>query len=144
MPITNVKLSKNVTIPHPELVNLYNCTIGDNTKIAAFVEISGSEIGKNCKIQSFVYIPPHIKIEDNVFIGPNVTFLNDKYPPSKGRWKSEKKTLVMQYATIGGNATILPGISIGPFCIIGAGAVVTKDVPAKAIVYGNPAKIRGI
>jgi acetyltransferase-like isoleucine patch superfamily enzyme len=147
----DVRLGHNVQIFHPELVNLYGCQIGDNTKIGAFVEIKQTAvIGKNCKIQAFVFIPEGITIEDGVFIGPHVTFTNDKYPKAinpDGSLKSEKdwhisKTTVRTGAAIGAGAVILPGVTIGEHATVGAGAVVTKDVPDGVTVYGNPAVIR--
>ncbi len=146
----DVKLGKNVQIFHPQQVNLYGCTIGDGTKIGAFVEIkAGAVIGKNCKIQAFVYIPEGIAIGDGVFLGPNVTFTNDKYPRATNPDGSLKeacdwqvhKTVVKNGAAIGAGATILPGITIGENALVGAGSVVTRDVPDGATVVGNPAKI---
>ena len=144
----DVKLGKNVKIYHPDLVNLYGCEIDDNCKIGAFVEIrKEAKIGKNCKIQAFAFIPEGVTIEDNVFIGPHVCFTNDKYPKATNSDGSLQKetdwellsTVVKKGASIGANATILPVI-IGENAIVGAGAVVTKDVPANAIVAGNPAR----
>ncbi|OGK25493.1 acetyltransferase [Candidatus Roizmanbacteria bacterium RIFCSPLOWO2_01_FULL_37_13] len=146
--IVNVKLGKHVKIF--DFVNLYGCKIGDNTKIGAFVEIQkGVIIGKNCKISSHSFICEGVIIEDNVFVGHNVTFINDKYPRAidgKGRmiedggWKIEK-TVVKKGASIGSSATILCGVRIGKHSIVGAGAVVSKNVPANSIVVGNPAKL---
>jgi acetyltransferase-like isoleucine patch superfamily enzyme len=144
----DVKLGKNVTIYHPELVNLYGCEIGDNTKIGAFVEIGRKvKIGKNCKIQAFAFIPEGITIEDNVFIGPHVCFTNDKFPRAtvagklqgETEWKIEE-TLIEEGASIGANATILCGVSIGRNSLVAAGSVVTKNVPADTLVAGNPAR----
>jgi acetyltransferase-like isoleucine patch superfamily enzyme len=105
---------------------------------------SNAVIGKNCKIQPFAFIPDNVFIFDNVFIGPHVCFTNDKYPPSNGAWKKEDPTVVGEYASIGANTTILPGLSIGAHAIIGAGSVVTCDIPPGEIWYGNPARFKGI
>ena len=148
----NVELGKNVKIYHPELVNLYGCKIGDNTKIGAFVEIQkGVIIGKNCKIQSHSFICDGVTIEDNCFIGHGVKFINDLYPQSTNDigeleteedWKNRfVKTYVQNNVSIGSNATILGGIEIGGHSIVGAGSVVTKDVYCYTTVAGNPAKI---
>lgn len=124
-------------------VNLYKCKIGKNTKIDSYVYIEQDVvIGQNCKIRPFVFIPTGVTIEDDVFIAPNVTFTNDKYPKVNGEWKL-LRTLVKKGASIGANAVILPGVVIGEHALIGAGAVVTKDVPDYALAVGNPAKIRG-
>ncbi|MBI4225670.1 N-acetyltransferase [Candidatus Roizmanbacteria bacterium] len=146
--IIDVRLGKNVKIYH--FANLYGCKIGDNTKIGAFVEVTkGVIIGKNCKISSHTFICDGVTIQDNVFIGHNVTFINDKYPRATdqrgimikaGGWKLEK-TVVEKDASIGSSATILCGITIGEKAIVGAGAVVTKNVPANSIVVGNPARV---
>lgn len=150
MIMKDTKLGKNVKIFHPELVNLYGCKIGDNTKIAAFVEIRKSvKIGKNVKIQPFVFIPEGITIEDGVFIGPGVCFINDKYPRAINPDGSLKKdsdwkitpTLVKKGASIGAGATILCGITIGENSMIGAGAIVTKNVPPNMILVGSSARI---
>ena len=114
--------------------NFYGeCTIGEGTKVGEFVDIAGI-VGKNCKIQSFVFIPKGVTIEDNCFIGPSVTFTNDKYPPSGKVYP----TIIRKGASIGGNATILPGIEIGESAMIGAGAVITKNVPPNETWIGNP------
>ena len=143
----DVKLGKNVKIF--KFVNLYGCTIGDNTKIGAFVEIQkNAEIGKNCKISSHSFICEGVHIEDNVFIGHNVTFINDMYPKAAnddGTLQTEKdwhvvNTFVKRGASIGSGVTILGGVIINEKAIIGAGSVVTKHVPANTIVAGNPAK----
>lgn len=144
----DVKLGKNVKIFN--FVNLYECEIGDNTKIGTFVEIQkGVKIGKNCKISSHSFICEGVTIEDNVFIGHNVTFINDIYPratASDGKLQTEKDwtcipTLVKKGASIGSSATLLCGITIGENAIVGAGSVVTKDVPPNTIVVGNPTRL---
>jgi acetyltransferase-like isoleucine patch superfamily enzyme len=131
-------------------VNLYGCEIGDNTKIGTFVEIQkGVKVGNNCKISSHTFICEGVTIEDNVFVGHNVTFTNDRYPRAvreDGQLQTEEDwvcipTLIKQGVSIGSSATILCGITIGEHAMIGAGAVVTKDVPAHAVVAGNPAKV---
>ena len=139
----SVKLGKNVIIHHPELVNLYDCEIGDNCKIATFVEIGKNvKIGNNCRIQAFTFIPEGVILEDNVFIGPHVCFTNDLYPRVKDHkgWKLYPTT-IKEGASIGANCTILCGITIGENSLIGAGTVVAKDIPANSLAYGNPLKI---
>ena len=145
----DVKLGKNVKLS--KFVNLYGCSIGDNTKIGAFVEIQkNARVGQYCKISSHTFICEGVIIEDNAFVGHNVTFINDKYPRSTNKngglqteedWKVEP-TIVKRNASIGSGATILCNVTIGENAIIGAGSVVTKDVPANTIVAGNPAKIK--
>jgi len=144
----DVKLGKNVKIHN--FVNLYGCEIGDNTKIGTFVEIQkGAKIGSNCKISSHTFICEGVSIEDNVFIGHNVTFINDLIPRSIAEDDSLKTeddwtcipTYVQKGASIGSSTTILCGITIGKNAVVGAGSVVTKDVPEDTIVAGNPAKV---
>lgn len=145
----DVKLGAGVKLS--KFINLYGCEIGENTKIGAFVEIQkNATVGKNCKVSSHTFICEGVTIEDNVFIGHGVTFINDSYPRAttgEGRlqtaqdWKVEQ-TLIKKGASIGSGATILSNVTIGENSIIGAGSVVTKDVPANAIVAGNPAKLK--
>jgi acetyltransferase-like isoleucine patch superfamily enzyme len=135
-----------------QFINLYGCSIGDETKIGAFVEIQKNAfIGKRCKISSHTFICEGVTIEDNVFIGHGVMFTNDSYPRATTRegylrteadWKVEP-TVVRKGAAVGSGATILCNLSIGENAIVGAGSVVTKDVPANAIVAGNPARVLG-
>lgn len=143
----DVRLGENVVIR--DFVNMYGCGIGDNTKIGTFVEIQGDvEIGKNCKISSHTFICEGVTIEDDVFVGHNVSFINDRYPRSTvaGRlqtpddWAMER-TVVKRGATIGTSVTILCGVTIGEGAIVGAGSVVVRDVPAGMIVAGNPARV---
>lgn len=146
--INNVKLGKDVKIF--DFVNLYGCSIDDNTKIGTFVEIQkNATIGKNCKISSHTFICEGVHIGDNVFIGHNVTFINDKIPravnedgsmQSEADWKVVE-TFIKNGASIGSSATIMCGITIGEFAMVGAGAVVTKNVPPRTIVAGVPAKV---
>ncbi len=146
--IDDVKLGKDVKIFG--FVNLFGCEIGDNTKVGCFVEIKkGAKIGRNCKIEPFVFIPEGIRIGNGVFIGPRVCFTNDKYPAAvnpDGTLKSEcdwkcLETVVEDNVSIGAGAVILPGIRIGEKSLIGAGAVVTKDVPPNSKIVGNPARV---
>jgi UDP-2-acetamido-3-amino-2,3-dideoxy-glucuronate N-acetyltransferase len=152
MPVDNVQLGQNVKIFHPSLVNLYGCTVGDDTSIGAFVEIQKNAIiGARCKISSHSFICEGVLIEDEVFVGHGVMFTNDRLPratrldgtrQTEGDWKLER-THVCRSASIGSNVTILCGVTIGEGALVGAGAVVTKDVPAYAIVAGVPARVRG-
>jgi acetyltransferase-like isoleucine patch superfamily enzyme len=139
----DVKLGKDVTIYN--FVNLYGCEIGDESMIGPFVEIQKDVlIGKRVRVQSHSFICEAVTIEDEVFVGHGVMFINDKYPhvPEAGTPKPEwDKTLVRRGAAIGSNSTILGNVTIGENALIGAGSVVTKDVPANAIVAGNPARI---
>lgn len=146
----NVKLGREVRIIHPDLVNLYGCSVGDETRIGTFVEIQiGANIGARCKISSHSFICEGVTIEDEVFIGHGVMFTNDKYPRATtedGRPQGTDDwtvvpTRVGKGASIGSNATVLSGLTIGAGAIVGAGAVVTKDVPAGAVVAGVPARI---
>ena len=143
-----VKLGKQVKLS--KFINLYGCEIGDETKIGAFVEIQkNARVGRRCKISSHTFICEGVDIEDNVFVGHGVTFINDSYPRStapsgelqtEADWRVEK-TLVKKGASIGSGSTILSNVTIGENAIVGAGSVVTKNVPASAIVAGNPAKL---
>lgn len=137
--IKNVRVGKGSSIH--DHVNIYGCNIGRDSKIDAYVYIEeGVKIGDNCKIRPFVFIPTGVTIENNVFVGPNVTFTNDKYPKVRGEWKLFETT-VKEGASIGANSVILPGVTIGKYSLVGAGSVVTKDVPDYAVVSGNPAQI---
>jgi UDP-2-acetamido-3-amino-2,3-dideoxy-glucuronate N-acetyltransferase len=148
----DVLLGNNVKIFHPHLVNLYGCKIGDDTKIGSFVEIQKNVIvGCRCKVSSHSFLCEGVVIEDEVFIGHGVMFTNDLYPKATNAdgslqtdadW-SVVKTLVKRCASIGSNATVLPGLTIGEKALVGAGAVVTKDVPDYAIVMGVPARVVG-
>ena len=143
----DVKLGRDVKLS--KFINLYGCEIGDETKIGAFVEVQkNASVGRRCKISSHTFICEGVHIEDNVFVGHGVTFINDIYPrattaegnlQSEADWKVEQ-TVVREGASIGSAATILAGITIGENAIVGAGSVVTKDVPPNSIVAGNPAK----
>jgi acetyltransferase-like isoleucine patch superfamily enzyme len=148
----NVTLESGVVIHQPELVNLYGCSIGTGTRIGPFVEIqSGSSIGRNCKISSHTFICSGVAIEDGVFIGHGVMFTNDLFPRAlnqDGSLQSDAdweliSTRVAEGASIGSNATLLCGIRIGAHAMVGAGAVVTSDVPDYAIVAGSPARVIG-
>jgi acetyltransferase-like isoleucine patch superfamily enzyme len=144
----DVRLGKGVKLS--KFINLYGCEIGDDTKIGAFVEIQKrATVGKRCKISSHTFICEGVTIEDNVFIGHGVTFINDSYPrattptgdlQTEQDWKVER-TLVKESASIGSGATILSNVVIGEHAIVGAGSVVTHDVPAHTIVAGNPARV---
>jgi len=149
---SDVKLGSGVRIYQPDLVNLYGCSIGDNTKIGAFVEVQkGVQIGNNCKLSSHTFICSGVTIEDGVFIGHGVMFINDVYPRAvnpEGSLQTEADwemvtTLVRAGASIGSNATIMAGVTIGEQALVGAGAVVTHDVPPLAIVAGVPARVIG-
>jgi len=144
----DVKLGRDVKLS--KFINLYGCEIGDESKIGAFVEIQkNASVGKRCKISSHTFICEGVTIEDNVFIGHSVTFINDSYPrataaggnlQTEADWKVER-TVVKKGASVGTGVTILANVTIGENAIVGAGSVVTKDVPANTIVVGNPAKI---
>jgi acetyltransferase-like isoleucine patch superfamily enzyme len=146
--LNNVKVGKDVKIF--KFVNAYGCSIDDGSKVGSFVEIQkGATIGKNCKISSHSFICEGVHIADNVFIGHNVTFINDRFPRATNEdgsmqtdadWHVEE-TFIEEGASIGSSVTILCGVRVGKRAIVGAGSVVTKDVPEKAIVAGNPAKI---
>ena len=147
----DVKLGKNVKLSN--FINLYGCEIGDDTKIGAFVEIQkNARVGQRCKISSHTFICEGVTIEDNVFVGHNVTFINDSYPrattpagelQTEKDWKVET-TLVKKGASIGSGVTILSNVVIGEYAIVGAGSVITKDVPPHSVVAGNPARVRRI
>jgi UDP-2-acetamido-3-amino-2,3-dideoxy-glucuronate N-acetyltransferase len=148
----SVVLGKGVVILHEGLVNLYGCRIGDETKIGAFVEIQkNASIGARCKISSHSFICEGVQIEDEVFVGHGVMFTNDRHPratTTSGELQTEADwkvltTLVRRGASIGSNATILPSLTIGEGAVVGAGAVVTRDVPDFAVVTGVPARVVG-
>jgi len=144
----DVKLGENVKLS--QFINLYGCEIGDNTKIGAFVEIQkNAKVGRNCKISSHTFVCEGVSIEDNVFVGHGVTFINDRYPrattgdgtlQTEADWKVER-TVIQKGASIGSGATILCNVTVGEKAIVGAGSVVTKDVPAGTVVAGNPARV---
>lgn len=145
---SDVKLGRDVK--YYGFVNLYGCEIGDDTRIGTFVEIQkGARIGARCKISSHTFICEGVAIEDEVFVGHGVTFINDRYPRAtnaEGQLQTEadwscQNTLVKRGASIGSGATILGGVTIGEHAIVGAGSVITKDVPANSVVAGNPARI---
>jgi acetyltransferase-like isoleucine patch superfamily enzyme len=150
MPIaSSVKLGANVAIPQPDLVNLYGCSIGDDSKIGAFVEVQKNVfIGKRCKVSSHSFLCEGVVLEDEVFIGHGVMFTNDKYPratTADGQLQSEADwavvpTVIKKGASIGSNATVVCGVTVGEGAIVGAGAVVTRDVPAGVTVAGVPAR----
>ena len=150
MPVAdNVRLGAGVVIPHPELVNLYGCSVGTETKIGTFVEIQkNAQVGARCKISSHSFICEGVTIEDEVFVGHGVMFINDPYPraTSDGQVQTGADwqvipTLVKRGASIGSGAVILSGVSIGEKSLVGAGAVVTHDVPDCSIVVGVPARV---
>jgi acetyltransferase-like isoleucine patch superfamily enzyme len=144
----DVKLGRDVKLS--KFINMYGCEVGDETKIGAFVEIQkNATVGKRCKISSHTFICEGVTIEDNVFIGHGVTFINDSYPrattaggglQTEADWKVER-TVIKKGASVGSGTTILAKVTVGENAIVGAGSVVTKDVPANGIVAGNPAKL---
>ena len=150
MPVaSSVRLGAGVVIHHPELVNLYGCEVGDETKIGAFVEIQkNASVGRRCKISSHTFVCEGVTIEDEVFVGHGVMFINDRYPRATagGQLQTESdwrvvSTRVRRGASIGSGAVILCGVTIGESAMIGAGAVVTRDVPDHATVAGVPARV---
>jgi UDP-2-acetamido-3-amino-2,3-dideoxy-glucuronate N-acetyltransferase len=144
----DVRLGQNVKLS--KFINLYGCSVGDNTKIGAFVEIQkNATVGNNCKISSHSFVCEGVTIEDDVFIGHGVMFINDSYPrattsggqlQTEADWKVER-TVIRKGASIGSGATILSNVTVGVGALVGAGSVVTKDVPANAVVAGNPARV---
>jgi acetyltransferase-like isoleucine patch superfamily enzyme len=151
MPIVNVKLGTGVEICQPDLVNLYGCAIGDGTRIGAFVEIQkNATVGARCKISSHAFVCEGVAIEDEVFVGHGVMFINDRYPKAAagGRLQSEADwkvipTRVKRGASLGSGCVVMAGVTIGEYALVGAGAVVTRDVPEHAIVKGCPARVSG-
>ncbi len=153
MPIApDVKLGEGVQIFHRDLVNLYGCSVGDGSKIGTFVEIQkNAQVGARCKVSSHTFICEGVTIEDEVFVGHGVMFINDPYPKaanSDGSLMTEKDwkvipTTVKRGASIGSNATIMCGVTIGEWSLVGAGAVVTQDTPPYSIVAGVPARVVG-
>lgn len=152
MPVSDVRFGSNVKVFQPALVNLYGCSVGDDSKVGAFVEIQkNATVGARCKISSHSFICEGVVIDDEVFIGHGVMFINDRYPmaanadgglQTEADWKVES-TRVKRRASIGSNATIVCGVTIGEGALVGAGAVVTRDVPDYAIVAGVPARVIG-
>jgi len=141
LPIERSIIHPSVKIWDSMLVNIFDSEIGEGTKIARFVEIGGSKIGKHCKIEAFVFVPSGSVIEDSVFLGPYVCLTNNKYPNlSQPSWKPQP-VHIKKGARIGAGAIILPGVEIGEEAMVGAGAVVTRNVPPKTTVYGNPARV---
>ena len=146
----DVRLGTNVVVHHPDLVNLYGCTIGDECRIASFVEVQrGVTVGHRVKIEAFAFIPTGVTIEDDVFVGPHACFTNDRFPRASGdggvllqagEWEVVP-TVVRRGASIGANATIICGVTIGEGALVGAGSVVTRDVPPNTVVRGNPARV---
>jgi UDP-2-acetamido-3-amino-2,3-dideoxy-glucuronate N-acetyltransferase len=153
MPIApDVRLAEGVKIFHPDLVNLYGCEVGSETKVGAFVEIQkNASVGARCKISSHTFVCEGVTIEDEVFVGHGVMFINDLYPraanedgslQTEADW-SVAATLVRRRASIGSNATVMGGVTVGEGALVGAGAVVTRDVPDHAVVAGVPARVIG-
>lgn len=152
MPITNVERGDGVVISHPDLVNIYGCSIGSGSRIGPFVEIQrGCSIGRNCKISSHSFVCEGVAIEDDVFVGHGVMFTNDLFPRATnadgvlqgaGDWDMVP-TLIRRGASIGSNATIVAGVVIGKGALVAAGAVVSRDVPDHAVVAGVPARVIG-
>lgn len=142
MPIDeHSKLHSTVKIWHPEQVNIYNSQIGEGTKIASFVEIGGAKIGRFCKVEAHAFIAPGTIIEDYVFVGPHASIQNDKHPNLlKKEWQLSPVT-IKRGASIGGASVILGGVTIGEEAVVGAGSIVTRNVPAKKQVRGSPARI---
>ena len=143
--VKNSKIGDGTRIYFP--TNIYDSVIGKNCIIATFVEIGGAKIGDNCKIHPFSFICKYVTIEDDVFIAQGVVFTNSKYPqiPSQWQWEidnSNVATVVKKGVSIGANSTILPGVTIGENAMIGAGSVVTTDIPANVIAYGNPCEVK--
>jgi len=147
----DVRLGKDVVIPHPDLVNLYGCAIGDETKIGSFVEIQkNATVGSRCKISSHTFICEGVTIEDCVFVGHGVMFINDRYPRAtmQGQLKTDAdwqvtSTRVRRGASIGSGVVVMCGVTIGENALVGAGAVVTRDVPDNAVAVGVPARVTG-
>lgn len=139
--VEDCRLGKGTVVR--DFVNLYGCTIGDDCKVAAFVEIQrGVVVGDRCKIEPFAFLPTGVRLGDGVFVGPHACFTNDKHPRATGDWEVTP-TVVEDGASIGAGAVILCGVRVGRGAMVGAGAVVTKDVPPGMLVVGNPARVVG-
>jgi acetyltransferase-like isoleucine patch superfamily enzyme len=141
---SNVKMGRQVTIPFPQMVNLYDCTIGDYSQVSPFVEIGGGcIIGRYCRIRPHVTLGGYLTLEDYVFLGNGVQHCNDVFPMAYAEQSNPtfRETVIRHHTAIGVNSTIMPGVTIGPYALVGAGTVITKNVPPYSIVVGNPMRV---